>query len=531
MHEDGAGIDAPVCMEVGCPRFHNHFWAVPTASAAMQRNGTIRREAGTAPSHARRLKPNQSEINELLYGGKTRGKTDESVLDRLVAGRAPPRNTNNLSSYFRDSTSSLNGPRNSSRSRSSANQFPDYRRKKTTARESVFERLSSGKQSSRWNHSNYNDRNTPFDQSRRRETTPEQPIPIKKNSRYLAKKSLKSSEISNEMEPTAHEDKSSPEMESNIRKSKSRLKRNISIDVGKLNGTVIDLDRHPPVSEGMNTPLARPPKASPSSMTSPLGFDSSPYGTSNGRTSPYLKYTRPPSRRRSKRDEKKGALEGISSAVGSSRHDPMNAKQGWEDVGSGKEGNKSEETLEISSTVQSIDIVSRSRAGSIGKTGSRNTSQRTSPLATDMVTSGEINSSPVKVAMKGAAAIPSSSSVPLFTKTKSHRSNSMNEATKSNNNVAGIRTTVQRPQSRRSRQRPLSSGKQSYLQRSNQSTPLFNVAYDLAGADTLVGSDSLFNDAESRKKEKKKRAGTAAAKFRGNETKFVAPPTAWEWGS
>jgi len=275
-------------LEVGRLRFHSHFRAVPTAPTTMERNRTIRREAGTAPSHARRLKPNQSEINALLYGGKTRGKTDESVLDRLVAGRAPPRkrDTNNIPSYFRDSTSSLNGPRNSSRSRRYANQFPDYRRKKTTDRKrsegasgqgasgSVFERLSSGKQSSRWNQSNYNDRTSSFDQSRRRETTPEQPIPIKKNSRYLAKKSSKGSEISNERESTLHQDKSSPEMESNIRKSKSRLKRNIGIDVGKLNGAMIDLDRRSPVTEGMNTPLARPPKASPSSMTSPLGLDS-----------------------------------------------------------------------------------------------------------------------------------------------------------------------------------------------------------------------------------------------------------------
>ena len=46
----------------------------------------MRREAGTAPSHARRNRTNKTSSAGKLYGKSF--TTDESVLDRLVAGRA-----------------------------------------------------------------------------------------------------------------------------------------------------------------------------------------------------------------------------------------------------------------------------------------------------------------------------------------------------------------------------------------------------------------------------------------------------------
>lgn len=506
-----------------------------------------RREAGTAPAHSRRRKPKPSEINEFLYGQSNhqQSRTDESVLDRLVAGRAPPRRFKHEQDppsrrwsrqrhTRRDQAAIGSREKDLDRRRKDA-YFPDHRSngRKPRESESVFDRLAAGRGP---------------------------PRQKKTSSRYVARKEYNRREGSTSTttllpspddqqgskdggKPLSRSHSSSFDSMRQSRPMSRSSKRNVSIDVSLLNKEMGEIDFGSPMAsptpidlENMvkkDTPFARPPKASPSSLTSPMGMSTSPFGTDSGRNSPYLKYTRPPSRRRvrgEKSDTEGHALHGISSA----NHRPK-AKEGW---GSGdtqitestnifdvQKKKRSQTGIprkqytgeSAAAPVSSFSLKSKDspkkNAGSGAGAGKKST---TSSLALGM-TSGDIIPSPIKEIKPSPEP---KLDVPL-PRTEVY-------AGKKGGNKDHGNGATQRPLSRRSRQRPVSSGKRDYLRKSNaNSSPLFDLAYDLAG----ISSKTKGPRKKGGKDGAKGRKARHDSNVREDEEKFVAPPTAWGWAS
>ncbi len=585
----------------------------------------MRREAGTAPSHARRNRTNKTSSAGKLYGKSF--TTDESVLDRLVAGRAvAPRrskrhqfvgggNDNNnaqetklssldrlvagKSTYTRGSGSSSysrydnKGINDHTTSRRSAYNRYDNRgiNDHTTRRPANYSRQSSRRSRRYGNDSDDDGNNNKSNKSNKKPVD----IPIRNNrssssrngtnslstkssrmkrsspkiessfdrltagrgpprksglgSRYSTSRSSnsKSSKSSNSImsgSSSSSSNKSKKNMlgkskssasiskntnktnisnsssSSSIRarrngsnrgddeqKKKSTLKRNLSIDPSALS-KMQEIDLSSPKSSNLSV-------SSKISLTSPMSTGG---GTSSSKSrphSPYLKYTRPPGRRRSsdgannKEDSIK--LEGIR---------PSRVKNGW--------GSKSPELviddeITIDSTLDYKIVTSPKSLKSNGR------SRKTSPILKVGMTSGEIQSSPVKMVQKASRSNLSVKDIPVRAKSLgSNISKSSNSGggskKKSKNTVGGSgskkddisdkKPSVKlkkgqkesynnRPQSRRSRQRP-HSGTRMDLKRSNNRAPMFDVAFDLAD-DNSKGSKSRG----------------------GAKSRFVAPPTAW----
>ena len=287
-----------------------------------------------------------------------------------------------------------------------------------------------------------------------------------------------------------------------VQKKKSTLKRNLSIDPSALS-KMQEIDLSSPKSSNLSV-------SSKISLTSPMSTGG---GTSSSKSrphSPYLKYTRPPGRRRSsdgannKEDSIK--LEGIR---------PSRVKNGW--------GSKSPELviddeITIDSTLDYKIVTSPKSLKSNGR------SRKTSPILKVGMTSGEIQSSPVKMVQKKTSRSNLSvKDIPVRAKSLgsniSKSSNSGGGSKKKSKNIVGggkkddisevklkkdqKESYNNRPQSRRSRQRP-HSGTRMDLKRSNNRAPMFDVAFDLAD-DNSKGSKSRG----------------------GAKSRFVAPPTAW----
>lgn len=540
----------------------------------------MRREAGTAPAHARRNWKKTSGT-ESLYGKSF--TTDESVLDRLVAGRAvaPRRSTraqNNIGkgesklssldrlvagkstynsrrsrhhpttsnkydnkgindhttgqtydrydlkrveSRRRDRSSSGNRgttPRSALQSNTSSKnvdskrrtrQSTSYARKavetpKDLQQESSLDRLVAGRGPPRTRGSS------------RRSGTNRKVGDTSSNSRTSHNIASLGSSKSNTAIGSTHNarghtsngaSRRNTKNDRSEQKKSTSLKRNLSIDSDILK-KMQDVDLMSP----KNTTVMH---HKTTNLTSPL----SATGASRPH-SPYLKYTRPPGRRRSmetgnnKDDSIK--LKGIR---------PSRVKNGW--------GSKSPE-LVIDDEIQPIDSVeykmvnspksltsTRNRKsspilmisdakGSLGvsKHSSTNSSNGNKRFG---ISSGELQPSPVKVAQKLPRNGQLKKDVPVRSKSLGSKSSKkMTNGKQKDETESGSLKNKQnesyskRPQSRRSRQRP-HSGTRMDLKRSNNRAPMFDVAFDLA--------DDNSRSSESR--------GT------GHGRRFVAPPTAW----
>ena len=540
----------------------------------------MRREAGTAPAHARR---NWSKTSgtESLYGKSF--TTDESVLDRLVAGRAvaPRRSTraqknagkgeSKLSSLDRlvagkstynsrrsrhDATSSNKYDNKGINDHTTGQPYDRYDLKSVESRRR--DRLSSGNmRKTRRSELNSDERigNVVSKRRTRQSTsykrkTVETPKDVQQESsldrlvagrgpprtRGSSRRSGKKHEVDgvSSNSRTSHNVASLGSSKSNTaigstrntrghasngasrrntkndrseQKKSTSLKRNLSIDSNILK-KMQDVDLMSPKSTpGMHHKTTN--------LTSPL----SATGASRPH-SPYLKYTRPPGRRRStetgnnKDDSIK--LKGIR---------PSRVKNGW--------GSKSPE-LVIDDEIQPIHSVeykmvnspksltsTRNRKsspilmisdtkGSLGvsKHSSANSSSGNKRFG---MSSGELQPSPVKVAQKLPRKGQLKKDVPVRSKSLGSKSSKKmaNGKQKDETESGGLKKKQnesynKRPQSRRSRQRP-HSGTRMDLKRSNNRAPMFDVAFDLA--------DDNSRSSESR--------GT------GHGRRFVAPPTAW----
>eukprot|EP00943_MAST-04B_sp_MAST-4B-sp1_P005413 g5413.t1 len=550
----------------------------------------MRREAGTAPSHARRRLPIKTNATGKLYGKSF--ATDESVLDRLVAGRAvAPRrskrdqydNTNNVqetklssldrlvagkSTYTRSSGSSYSRYDNKGidehttrRSRGSAyNRYDNIGiNDHTTRRPANYSRQSLSNRRSKYGHNIDNNleddarsrgssrirrREKPADvnmsvcktknsssrSGKNRDSTSKSstknavqmnnnnktessfdrlsagrrpPRTATRGSRYSASGKIKTAKLGNS-KSSATLSKTASRRGNSTRddveqKKKSSMKRNLSIDPSALS-KMQEVDLTSPKSATM--PLKN-------SLTSPLSTNGN--GNKKNRPhSPYLKYTtRPPGRRRSsdignnKEDSIK--LEGIR---------PSRVKNGW--------GSKSPE-LVIDDEIAIESNVDFKLVSSPKSLKSNCRSRKTSPILKVGMVNGDIQSSPVKIAQKASRNL-SVKNIPVRAKSLGSSSKSSNTGgvlggglnnngkKKDDQNVDKTSINLKkdqndsynnRPQSRRSRQRP-HSGTRMDLKRSNNRAPMFDVAFDLADDDN---------------RSTKSRGGT--------KNRFVAPPTAW----
>jgi hypothetical protein len=511
----------------------------------------MRREAGTAPSHTRRRLPMKTNATGKLYGKSF--ATDESVLDRLVAGRAvAPRrtkrdqydNTNNVqetklssldrlvagkSTYTRNSGSSYSRYDNKGiddhttrRSRGSAYNRYDNKgiNDHTTRRPADYTRQSSSNRRSKYGHNIdnnlENDTHSRGTSSIRRRDKPiAANIPICKTknsnsrsgkkrdntsssstknavqmnnnnktessfdrlsagrrppriatrgSRYSASGKFKTIRLGNSKSSTTLS-KTASRRANNTRddmeqKKKSSMKRNLSIDPSALS-KMQEVDLTSPKSATL--PLKN-------SLTSPLSASGN--GNKKNRPhSPYLKYTRPPGRRRSSdtgnNKEESIKLEGIR---------PSRVKNGW--------GSKSPElVIDDEMTIESsVDFKLVSSQKSLKSNGR---SRKTSPILKVGMVNGDIQSSPVKMVQKNTRNLPVRAKS-LGSSSKSSNSSNVlggglnsNGKNKDDQNVDKTSISLKkdqndsynnRPQSRRSRQRP-HSGTRMDLKRSNNRAP------------------------------------------------------------